>query len=61
MRKNLIGFVVLALSGCASGFRAGGPNGGGVSAGAAIGPPPAYPVQRVYPVAQGATLPPQTG
>ena len=57
MRKSILGVILTALSliqaGCATGFRAGGPNGGGVSAGAAIGPAPAP----VY-VPQPGALPP---
>ena len=34
--------ALLTLAGCASGFRAGGPN-AGVSAGASIGPATSYP------------------
>lgn len=58
MRNTIRGLILIALAlipmGCATGFRAGGPNGGGVSAGAAIGPAPAP----VYVPPPGALPPP---
>jgi hypothetical protein len=52
MRKLISGLflttLTLASAGCATGFRAGGPNGGGVAVGAAVGQPPARYNQPVY-------------
>jgi hypothetical protein len=61
MRKVIFALVLTALTllqmGCATGFRASGPRGGGVSAGAGVGAAPAP----VYAPPSGTQPPPAPG
>jgi hypothetical protein len=57
MRTKLLALIVsvLTLSGCATGFQVTGPRGGGVAAGAGIGPP-ANPIVIQEPVTLTPTV-----